>query len=216
MLYSLSIIGLVLAYMWIGRPLFGAQPTWSAMTIVGILGVCAYGNAQHGNLRHGSLWDGASWGFRRRDFLPGLRRALWLTLPAVALVLAVGLALGTFQMKDDLLVRFLLLLAWGLMQQFVLQTVIYREARERYSRGTATMIAASLFALVHLPNPFLVPATFAAALAWCRIYEDHPNLLPLAFSHAAMSGAASMSLGEGITGGMRVGYGYLLANGIWL
>lgn len=216
MLYSLSIVGLVLAYMWIVVPLFGPEPEWSAMTILGILGFCAYGNVQHGSLRHGSARDGKCWGFRRRDLVPGLRRALWLTLPAVVLVLAVGLELGTLRRKDHLLLGFLLLLVWALAQQFVLQTVIYREARERYSRVTATLIAATLFALVHLPNPFLVPATFVAAFAWCWIYEDHPHLLPIALSHAAASGAVSLALGPEITGSMRVGYGYFLANGIWL
>lgn len=205
MVYTLVIVGFALGYMWIVVPLFGAAPEASAVLILGLLGVCAYGNARLGG----------GWGFRRGDLAPGLRWAFGFTLPAVALVVAAGLALGTFRTKDHLALRFALLLAWALVQQFVLQTVIYREARERFSRGAAVLVTASLFALIHLPNPFLTPATFVAALAWCWLYERHKNLVPIALSHAAASLAAMVALGPEITGGMRVGYGYFLTHGIW-
>jgi membrane protease YdiL (CAAX protease family) len=203
--YTLVVVGLILGYMWIVVPFFGSAAEMSTLLILSLLGLCAYGNFRLGGC----------WGFRRCDLAPGLRWALWLTVPAVALVLAAGLALGTVQMKDRLALRFALLLVWALAQQFVLQTVIYREARERFSRGAAVLVAATLFAVIHLPNPFLTPATFVAALGWCWLYERHQNLVPIALSHAAASLAAAVALGPGITGGMRVGYGYFLAHGIW-
>jgi membrane protease YdiL (CAAX protease family) len=205
MIFTTAIMLLILTYMWVAVPLLGGDPRASALLILGILGLCAWANAR----------SGATWGFRKEQMAPALRWTLAFTLPAVALLLAVGLEIGTLASRDRLVLRFALLLTWALAQQFVLQTVILREARQRFSRGTAIVIAASIFALIHLPNPFLTPATFVAGLAWCWIYERHPNLFPIALSHAAASLTALLALGPQITGGMRVGYGYFLAHGIW-
>lgn len=206
MTFTVSITTLILAYMWLAVPFLGAGGEASTLLILGILGLCAWGNTR----------SGASWGFQRGEMAPALRWTLALTLPAVVLLLAVGLEIGTLASPPDRLVpRFTLLLVWALLQQFVLQTVILREARQRFSRGTAIVVSASLFALLHLPNPFLTPATFVAGLGWCWIYERHPNLLPVALSHALASLTAFLALGPGITGGMRVGYGYFLAHGVF-
>lgn len=205
MIFTAAIMLLILGYMWVAVPLFGGDHQVSALLILGVLGLCAWGNAR----------SGAAWGFQKGQMAPALRWTLALTLPVVILLLAVGFEIGTLASRDRLVLRFALLLAWALVQQFVLQTVILREARQRFSRWTAIVISAAVFALIHLPNPFLTPATFVAALAWCWIYERHPNLFPIALSHAAASLAALLALGPGITGGMRVGYGYFLAHGIW-
>lgn len=205
MIYSLAIVALVLSHMWLVVPLFGPERWLSAGAIVAILGLCAWRNRR----------EGEGWGFRSDAMAPGLCWAVAMTLPVVALVIAAGWALETFQAFDHMLLRFALLFVWALVQQFVLQTVIFREARKVYSPGKAVVLAAGLFALVHLPNPFLVPATFLAGLGWCQLYDRHPHLVPLALSHAAASLAALTALGPGITGGMRVGYGYLIAHGSW-
>lgn len=205
MTFTVSIITLILAYMWLAVPFLGASGQVSTLVILGILGLCAWGNAR----------SGAAWGFQREQMVPALRWTLALTLPAVVLLLGIGLEIGTLTSRDRLALRFSLLLVWALLQQFVLQTVILREARQRFGRGTAIVVAASFFALLHLPNPFLTPATFVAGLGWCWIYERHPNLLPIALSHALASLTAFLALGPEITGGMRVGYGYFLAHGVF-
>ena len=53
--------------------------------------------------------------------------------------------------------------------------------------------------------------TFAGALAWCWIYDRHPNLLPLALSHALLTLAILCAFDEAITGHLRVGAAYLEA-----
>jgi membrane protease YdiL (CAAX protease family) len=70
-------------------------------------------------------------------------------------------------------------------------------------------VAASLFAVVHLPNPFLTAVTFAGGLAWCTIYARFPNIVPLAISHALGTLAILYAFDEGITGRLRIGDSYL-------
>ena len=51
--------------------------------------------------------------------------------------------------------------------------------------------------------------TVAAAGAWCWIYDRHPNLLPLAVSHALCTLVILCSFDPVLTGRLRVGYSYL-------
>ena len=51
--------------------------------------------------------------------------------------------------------------------------------------------------------------TFAGALAWCWIYDRHPNLLPLSLSHALLTLAILRAFDPARTGHLRVGMAYL-------
>jgi hypothetical protein len=51
--------------------------------------------------------------------------------------------------------------------------------------------------------------TFIGGLAWCGIYARHPNLVPLALSHATVTVIILMSFNRDITGGLRTGWRYL-------
>jgi membrane protease YdiL (CAAX protease family) len=201
-----NILVVLLAQMWVVAPLLGPVRWISGLAIAAALVLCAWGNRR----------DGGGWGFTREAMLPALKWAAALTVPALAVVLVIGRQLGTLHGRDQLAPRFALLLAWALVQQFMLQTTILREARCTFGRRAALVVAAALFAVVHLPNPLLTPVTFLAALGWCWIYDRHPNLFPLAVSHACASLTLALALGPHLTGGMRVGFGYFLQHGIWL
>lgn len=203
--YTLAVVGLILGHMWLAVPLFGVARWGSGVAILAILGLCVLGNRR----------SGGHWGFAREALGRGFAWALAFTVPAVLTLLLLGWEMGTLRSRDGLLPRFVLLLVWAFLQQFVLQTVILREARAAFERRAALGVAAGIFAMIHLPNPFLTVATLIAGFVWCWIYDRHPNLVPIAVSHAATSLTAAVALGPGITGGMRVGYGYLINNGIW-
>jgi membrane protease YdiL (CAAX protease family) len=96
---------------------------------------------------------------------------------------------------------------WGGAQQFVLQTVVFREAQS-VARRAAVPLAAAIFAAFHLPNPFLVIVTFIGGLIWCAIYARHPNIVPLALSHAASTVVILMSFNASVTNALRTGWRY--------
>ena len=159
-----------------------------------------------------SIWRAVrtgEWGLRRSALWPALRGAAAFTLPAVLVLCVVGSTLGAVPRRANPWGDLAFLLPWAAGQQFALQTVLLREAQAATSRREGILLAAAVFGALHLPNPFLAPVTLVAALAWCWIYDRHPNLLPLALSHAFCTLAILYCFDPKITGRLRVGYSYL-------
>src|SRR5207342_2781198 len=149
-------------------------------------------------------------GLTLREFVPALRATLFFTLPAVLVVLGAGALMGTLHDPGGLVEKVAVLVPWGGAQQWVLQTVVLREARQRTSPAWSVVLAAFLFALVHLPNPLLMLMTFIGALGWCAIFIRYPNILPLAGSHAVATLALLAAFDDGLTGRLRIGVAYLM------
>jgi membrane protease YdiL (CAAX protease family) len=193
--FSLAILAVVLLYTWVIDPI---APRWvAAVPTLVVLGLSAWRALRTGE-----------WGVRRSAFLPALLRAAAATgAGALALYLA-GSFLGTWHDRHDGWSRLAVLIPWGLGQQFTLQTVFLREAQAALSKSSGIWLASLLFAALHLPNPFLTAATGLGALAWCWIYDRHPNLLPLALSHAVVTIVILYAFDETVTGGLRVGSAY--------
>ena len=149
------------------------------------------------------------WGFAPHALMPGMIRGLAATLILATVVLAAGAALNTLHDRRDFLGTLAPLVLWGGAQQWVLQTVVLREAQRATSRRSGIVIAALLFGAIHLPNPFLAPITAAAGLLWCWLYDRHPNIIPLALSHALGTTAVLYALTPEMTGRLRIGAAYL-------
>jgi membrane protease YdiL (CAAX protease family) len=99
--------------------------------------------------------------------------------------------------------------AWGLLQQYVLQSFINRRAQIVFGKGAASIfIVAALFALLHLPNPWLMCATFLGGLIWAAVYQRAPNLYALALSHAVLTWVLISTLPASALHELRVGYKY--------
>jgi membrane protease YdiL (CAAX protease family) len=98
-------------------------------------------------------------------------------------------------------------LAWGLLQQYVLQAFINRRAQLVFGRGAKSIfLVAAVFALLHLPNPWLMGATFLGGLIWAAVYQRAPNLYALALSHAFLTWALISTLPTDALRSLRVGY----------
>jgi membrane protease YdiL (CAAX protease family) len=194
--FTAAILACILVYVWLVEPNLAHGVVVAPGAIVVILAVWH-------NLRHGG------WGFSWPALSPGLWRAFAVTLPAVLLILGAGAAVGTLHDRRDFLGSLAPLVLWGAAQQWVLQTVVLREAQRASSRTKGILIAALLFGAVHLPNPFLAPVTAGAALVWCWLYDRHPNIIPLALSHGLATLAIRYAFDEAITGRLRIGASYL-------
>ena len=194
--FTFAILSTVMAWTWYFEP---RAPAEAVLIVVAVVVALAIGHdAKRGR-----------WGFDWRAFVPALTRALGVTLPAVAIFIVAGAALGTLHDRRDFLGSFAALVCWGLAQQWVLQTVILAEAQRWTSRRAGTWIAAAVFGAIHLPNPFLSALTFVGALIWCRIYDRYPNILPLAISHGLGTLAILYAFDGEITGRLRIGLSYL-------
>jgi len=98
-------------------------------------------------------------------------------------------------------------LVWGLLQQYALQGFINRRAQIVFGKGAKSIfLVASVFALLHLPNPLLTGATFLGGLIWASVYQRAPNLYALALSHSLLTWALISTLPAGALRSLRVGY----------
>jgi membrane protease YdiL (CAAX protease family) len=195
MRFTVTIVACVLAYVWLIEP----NVTRSAVLIPAaiIVGLTVWHDLRHGE-----------WGFKWSALGPGLWRALAVTFAAVIVIVGAGGVVGTLHDRRDFLGSLAPLVLWGGAQQWVLQTVVLREAQHASSRATGIVIAAVLFGAVHLPNPLLAPLTGAAALVWCRLYDRHPNIIPLALSHGLGTLALRYAFDDTIIGRLRIGAAY--------
>jgi membrane protease YdiL (CAAX protease family) len=148
--------------------------------------------------------------------LAGFGRALSLAArivgPVVLTLLIVGALRGTLTLPPfrSWPAAFAWTAFWGTAQQYGLLCFFYRRFRELLPGSTqAKLAAAAAFAAFHLPNPFLVPVTFAAGLVASWIYDRAPNLWALGLAHGITGLVLTRALPPSVTGGMRVGPGYL-------
>ncbi len=148
-------------------------------------------------------------GFRLDNFPAAVRLLLLPTVIGELLILALGwfttdsLTLRPFQP------RLLLLPVWALFQQYALQGYINRRAQIVLGTGTrSVLLVAFIFALLHLPNPFLTGLTFVGGVVWAAVYQRQPNLFALAVSHSIASAGIVLCVPTGVTNGLRVGFKY--------
>jgi len=147
----------------------------------------------------------------RLDNFGSAARLLILPMLVVAIILIlIGLMMKSLRFDRQQVLEWAVWLPlWGLMQQYVLQGFINRRAQILYGRGSkSVLLVALIFALLHLPNPWLSVATFAGGLVWAYVYQRAPNLLALALSHALMSMLLALSLSASTINSLRVGIKY--------
>jgi len=99
---------------------------------------------------------------------------------------------------------------WALFQQLLLQGYfLARTLRVIPSPEMAAFLTASVFALVHLPNPVLTPLTLIWGLTACLVFIRSRNVYPIAIAHAIFGICVAITVPASILHNMRVGLGYL-------
>ena len=166
------------------------------------------------------FWSHRAWGEKARDLgwrIDNFPQSLSLLaapmlLAGVLLIVVGWLTEGSGTGVRDwrlVLLSFPWLFLWGLMQQYALQAFINRRAQVIWGRGTSSVLFVALvFGLLHLPNLWLMLATFTAGILWSYVYQRTPNLLALALSHSLLTVVLISTAPAAALHGMRVGFNY--------
>jgi hypothetical protein len=152
-------------------------------------------------------------GLRATNFF----RSLWV--PGAALLLAgvasvIAMQLHTLHLPPGGPIAFVrtywAYALWAGVQQLLLQGFfLSRFLGLRNGKMSAALLAASVFALAHLPSPILAPITFAWGFAACLLFLHYRNLYPLAIAHAILGVTIAITIPGPVDHNMRVGLGYL-------
>lgn len=151
-------------------------------------------------------------GWRLDNFWAAMRLLMWPVGGAALLITVFGSYSAGFRSSKWLEWHWLLwLLLWGLVQQYSLQGFINRRFQLIFGRGYKSVFGvAAMFALLHLPNPFLALVTFVGGLVSATVYQRQPNLIALSISHALLSVLLVLALPNSILSGLRVGFRYFV------
>src|SRR4051812_16226494 len=194
--FTVFVLTVVLGYTWFLQPRL--PPSFVAVHVVTVLAL--------------GVWKAIvteEWGVGLRVLSPASRVTALFTAAGSGILVAAGVLFRTLHHRPDFAGNFLALVVWGAGQQWILQTIFLREAQRVTSRRIGIIVAAVLFAALHLPNPFLTAMTLAGALGWCAIYDRYPTIVPLALSHAIVTLAILSTFDDAITGRLRIGLAYL-------
>lgn len=173
---------------------------WAVALVLWMLGVTLYHRPALKEL-----------GLARAGFLG----SLWIVGAAVvagAAMLFGGHLAGTlhrYALNRSLLAVATGYLVWTFEQQFMLQSFFFLRLERLLGSRKAVWAAAGLFALAHVPNPVLVPATWAAGLAFCELFRRYHNIYTLAIAQAILGMSLAAALPDAWHHHMHVGIGYL-------
>lgn len=197
-----SVVASCLIAEWVVLSFAGRSKTIAAVPIVLALGFMAFSHRERGE----SLRD---IGFRGDNFLASCRLLLIPTVAAVVVIVAAGSFINHAQFPGQFRARYIALPLWALLQQYALNGFINRRAQAALGPGLKSIVlVAIVFALLHLPNPFLVVLTAIGGLIWAAVYQRQPNLFALALSHTLVSITLALTLSPNLTNGLRVGLKY--------
>lgn len=153
-------------------------------------------------------------GWRTDNFLQAMRLLLLPMLAGAVVMALIGWYLGSLRFalpRNRMAILWLPFvgMAWGLLQQYVLQAFFNRRAQMVWGRGAVSVIVVALiFAVIHLPNLWLAVATFVGGLIWAAAYQRAPNLLALGLSHGVMTWVLITTVPQSALQSLRVGFKY--------
>jgi len=194
------LFGLILLDIWVVQPMDRPRLDLSVRLAVGALLVLS-------PWVHGDSPQRLGW---RLDTLgPAVTRLLPGSLLVAVGATATGWFLGSIDPPESVALTLGTYLAWAVLQQCALQSVVLLRLEDAGLQAAAPLAAATLFAIAHAPNPGLLILTFLGGLLWCSTFRRHPNLFAVAISHAILAVVVVSTVPHEITGGLRIGPAYL-------
>lgn len=100
-------------------------------------------------------------------------------------------------------------MAWALIQEFMLQSFFLTRCEELFGSSAAVWMAATLFAVAHLPSPILTTFTLAGGLFFCEMFRRYRSLYLIGIVHAVLGLTIAVTMPDSLLHNMRVGIGYL-------
>ena len=98
---------------------------------------------------------------------------------------------------------------WALVQEFILQSFFFTRCEELFGSSKAVWVAATLFAVAHLPSPILTTFTLIGGLFFCEMFRRYRSIYPIGIVHAVLGLTIAMTMPDSVLHHMRVGIGYL-------
>jgi hypothetical protein len=151
-------------------------------------------------------------GWRGDNFLRATKRAALFFGPSSLLICVAGLLLGMMHRLPVHLIdprRFASYLAFCLLQQVGLNSFVTNRLLGAFEKPVpSALMAGTLFAALHWPNPVLVPLTFVGGVAMAWLFATERNILPLAVGQAILGALVWWAFPIAWHHSMRVGPGY--------
>lgn len=151
-------------------------------------------------------------GLREKGLLP----SLWIVAAALGLTAAGLAAGGLFHSVHQSVAlgavtrRYWTYAVWALVQEFLLlDFFLLRLCRVLPGSAVAVGVLAVLFAVVHIPNPVLVPLVLLWGIIAGALFLRYRNLYTLALAHAILGICVAIAVPAAADHQMRVGLGYL-------
>ncbi|MGE5645239.1 MAG: type II CAAX prenyl endopeptidase Rce1 family protein [Acidobacteriota bacterium] len=197
---ALGVFSLIMLYIWFIR-------LYSPWIAAPVLGFVISTHFVHGE---GARWLGFGW----KNFRAAFRAVMpWVAGVSLAL-LGAGILFGTARpatLKQAGL-GILGYVLWGMFQQYLLNGYFVNRFAEFEGKQTNTvaLAAAAVFALVHLPNWFLMAVTFAGGYICARVYLRYRSLYVLALAHGMVGFFLFFAVPDWISAHFLVGPRYVI------
>jgi membrane protease YdiL (CAAX protease family) len=131
------------------------------------------------------------WGMQSARFWAALKMQLSFALPAMVILVAWGIRANTFPPRATFWLAVALYPIWGIAQQFALQNLLARNLRLiAPSPVLRALLAATLFALAHVPLWPIVLLTFVSGFFFTWLYSYRPNLWAVGLLHGVLGAMA--------------------------
>ena len=150
-------------------------------------------------------------GWRADNLWSATKRASMVFLPCALATVAVGFLLGDVHhtLRHVLLPhRFFGYMAFCVLQQVGLSSLVTNRLLAVTDPLRASFVSGLLFALLHWPNPVLVPLTFVAGVLMAWLFWKDRNILPLVVWQTILGSLVWWAFPIAWHHSMRVGPGF--------
>lgn len=151
-------------------------------------------------------------GWRVDNLWPATRQALWFFGTCSLLICVAGLFLGMLHRLPAHMLnprRFVGYLTFCLLQQVALNSFLTNRLLATFEKPeNAALVAGAIFAVLHWPNPVLVPLTFIGGVGMAWLFAKQRNILPLTLGQAILGSLVWWAFPLAWHHSMRVGPGF--------